>query len=102
MSEQKQVDQEPSGATPREEAQGKNGHTAAHSNHGNTIAAWTTVGLLIVASLIMCIAVVVTSIWVFVVGAVIAIGALVAGKLLALAGYGMPRPDDNKVTRGVR
>lgn len=76
--------------------------TQAHSNHGNTVAAWATVGTLMVASLVMCIAVVVTSVVVFVIGVVIAVGGLVAGKVLAMAGYGMPRPADNKVTRGVR
>jgi len=71
-------------------------------SHGNTVAAWTTVGILMLASLVMSIAVVVTSLWVFVVGAVIAVAGLVAGKLLSMAGYGMPRPADNKVTRGIR
>lgn len=71
-------------------------------SHGNTIAAWSTVGILILASLVMCIAVVLTSLWVFVVGAVIAVAGLVAGKLLSMAGYGMPRPADDTVTRGVR
>lgn len=82
-------------ATPSEPSQ-------THSNHGNTRAAWATVGLLMLASLIMCIAVVLASIWVFVVGAVIAVAALVVGKLLSDAGYGMVRPSDDEVTRGVR
>jgi hypothetical protein len=43
-----------------------------HSNHGNTVAAWTTVGLLMVASLIMCIAVAITTLWLFIVGMVVA------------------------------
>ena len=72
------------------------------SSHGNTVAAWTTVGILILGSLVMCIAVVLTSLWVFVGGALIAVAGLVAGRLLSMAGYGMPRPADNKVTRGVR
>lgn len=73
-----------------------------HSNHGNTVAAWTTVGLLIVASLVMCLAVVFATVWLFAIGVVLVVVALVAGKLLAAAGYGMPRPADNRVTRGVR
>lgn len=73
-----------------------------HSNHGNTVAAWTTVGLLMVASLIMCIAVAITTLWLFLAGMVVAAIALVVGKVLARAGYGMPRPSDNTVTRGVR
>ena len=84
------------------------GESHAHSHHGqtphhgNTVAAWTSVGILMVASLIMCLAVVFAMIWLFVVGVVVVGIALVAGKLLAMAGYGMPRPADNRVTRGVR
>ena len=68
----------------------------------NTVVAWTSVGILMVAALIMCLAVVFAMIWLFVVGLVVAGIALVVGKLLAMAGYGMPRPADNRVTRGVR
>jgi len=74
----------------------------AHSNHGNTVAAWTTVGLIMVASFIMCIAVVITSLWVFLAGVVVVGIALVTGKLLSNAGYGVSKPADNRVTRGVR
>ncbi|HEX8498123.1 MAG TPA: HGxxPAAW family protein [Actinomycetales bacterium] len=74
----------------------------SHSNHGNTVAAWTTVGLIMVATLIMCIAVVITSLWVFLAGVAVVGIALVVGKLLANAGYGMPKPADNRVTRGTR
>ena len=77
-------------------------HHGKTPHHGNTVAAWTSVGVLIVASLIMCLAVVFATIWLFVVGVVVVGIALVAGKLLAMAGYGMPRPADNRVTRGVR
>lgn len=74
----------------------------AHSNHGNTVAAWTTVGLIMVATFIMCMAVILTSLWLFLAGVVVVGIALVTGKLLSNAGYGMPKPDDNRVTRGVR
>ncbi len=77
-------------------------HHGKTPHHGNTVAAWTTVGALMVASLIMCLAVVFAQVWLFVVGVVVVVAALVAGKLLAMAGYGMPRPADDRVTRGVR
>lgn len=77
-------------------------HSKAHPSHGNTVAAWTAVGILIVAALVMCIAVAVASVTMFVVGVVIALAGLVTGKVLAMAGYGMPRPSDHEVTRGVR
>jgi hypothetical protein len=57
-------------------------------SHGNTVAAWTCVGLLMLASFTMALAVVLTSWTVFAVGAAIAVIGLVAGKLLSLAGYG--------------
>ena len=92
-------------ATDESQAHSHHGKTFHHGktpHHGNTVAAWTSVGVLIVASLIMCLAVVFATVWLFVVGVVVVGIALVAGKLLAMAGYGMPRPADNRVTRGVR
>jgi hypothetical protein len=68
-----------------------------HESHGNTIAAWSCVGLLMVAAFIMCLAVVLASWIVFVVGAVVAVIGLAVGKLLSLAGYGAPRPSDQSV-----
>lgn len=76
--------------------------SSRHSSHGNTVAAWAAVGTLILAALVMSIAVAITSLTVFLVGVVIAIGGLVLGKVLAMAGYGMPRPNEDEVTRGVR
>lgn len=96
------ADQAPSTRGASAVSQAEHHDSAAHSNHGNTVAAWTTVGILIVAALIMCLAVVFATVWLFVVGVVVVVVALVAGKLLSMAGYGMPRPDDDRVTRGVR
>jgi len=47
--------------------------------------------VLMVAAFIMCLAVVLASVPVFVGGAVVAVVGLVAGKLLSLAGYGAVR-----------
>ena len=74
----------------------------AHSNHGNTIAAWTGVGVIIIGSLIMSFAVVLASVKLFVVGGVVCVLGVVAGKLLSRAGYGAKRPQDSRVTRAVR
>ena len=74
----------------------------AHSNHGNTIAAWTGVGVIIIGSLIMSFAVVLASVKVFIVGGVVCVLGVVAGKLLSRAGYGAKRPQDSRVTRAVR
>ncbi len=59
-----------------------------HDNHGHSTAAWTAVTILIVASLVMSLAVVFPSTLWFVVGVVIAVLGVVAGKVLAMAGYG--------------
>ena len=74
----------------------------AHSNHGNTIAAWTGVCIIMIGSLIMAIAVVVTSVLLFIIGAAVVILGVIAGKALSAAGYGAKRPDDTRVTRAVR
>lgn len=62
-----------------------------HPSHGNTVAAWTAVGVLLVAALVMSLGVILASVTVFVVGAVVAVLGVVAGKVLALAGYGAPQ-----------
>jgi hypothetical protein len=67
-------------------------------SHGNTVAAWTAVGILLVAAFVMAIGVIVASVAVFVVGAVVAVLGVVAGKVLSLAGYGEPQPTDSQVT----
>jgi hypothetical protein len=59
-----------------------------HDDHGNTVASWTCVGLLILASFVMSMAVVLASIPAFVGGGVLAVIAVVTGKVLQLAGYG--------------
>lgn len=74
----------------------------AHPSHGNTVAAWTAVGILIGASLVMSVAVVLASTGLFMIGILVALVGVIAGKVLAMAGYGMPRPSDDKATRGVR
>lgn len=73
-----------------------------HASHGNTVASWTCVGLLIVAAFILSLAVILTSKLLTAVGLVLTVVALVAGKVLSLAGYGSVQPSDPKVTRAVR
>lgn len=61
---------------------------AAHDDHGNTPAAWTCVGLLLVAAFLVSLAVVLPSSTLAIVGLAVAVVGLVAGKVLQLAGYG--------------
>lgn len=58
-------------------------------NHGNSTAAWVMVGILLLASAVMSVAVAFPNVPLFIGGIVLAIVGLVAGKLLALAGYGV-------------
>jgi hypothetical protein len=59
-----------------------------HEDHGHSIAAWTAVTIIIIASVIMSVAVVFPNVWLFVGGAVLAVVGGVAGKVLSMAGYG--------------
>lgn len=59
-----------------------------HDNHGNSVAAWTAVGVLIVAAIVMCAAVVWPNRGLFIAGVVLAVVGVVAGKVLAMAGFG--------------
>ena len=59
-----------------------------HDNHGQSVAAWTAVGIVFAGALVMAIAVVISSVWLFVVGAVIAVLGGISGKVLAAMGFG--------------
>ncbi|NHA67222.1 HGxxPAAW family protein [Phycicoccus flavus] len=59
-----------------------------HEDHGHSVAAWTAVIVIIVASAIMSLAVIFPNVWLFVGGAVLAVVGGVAGKVLSMAGYG--------------
>lgn len=59
-----------------------------HAGHGQSPAAWTAVFTCMAGTLIMCIAVVIASVWLFIVGAVVFAGGGVAGKVLSAMGFG--------------
>ena len=63
-----------------------------HESHGHSVAAWTCVGILLLASTVMSAAVLWPNVALFVVGAVIAVIGVVAGKWLSMAGYGAKPP----------
>ena len=57
-------------------------------NHGRTPAAWTTVAIMLLGSLVSAVAVLVAQPWLFFVGlGVIALGVVV-GKLMSMMGLG--------------
>ncbi|HEV7196006.1 MAG TPA: HGxxPAAW family protein [Pedococcus sp.] len=57
-------------------------------DHGHSVAAWTGVLVILVGSALASLAVVITNVPLFVVGIVVCILGVVAGKLLSMAGYG--------------
>jgi hypothetical protein len=59
-----------------------------HESHGHSTAAWTGVGVILLGTLVMSLAVAFASVPWFVVGAVVAVLGAAAGKVLAMAGYG--------------
>jgi len=65
----------------------------AEHGHGHSTAAWTAVGTLLAATFLISLAVVVRSWPLAIVGIVLAVVGLVAGKVLAMAGFGAAKPD---------
>ncbi len=59
-----------------------------HESHGHSTAAWTAVGIIMLGALVMSIAVVIASVWLFVVGAVVAVLGAISGKVLSAMGFG--------------
>lgn len=70
-------------------------HGDQEEHGGHSMAAWTAVVIILVGSLVMALAVVFPSRLWFVVGAVVVVVGAIAGKVMAMAGYG-----DKASTRG--
>jgi MFS superfamily sulfate permease-like transporter len=64
----------------------------AEHRDGQSTAAWTAVTILLVASFLICLAVVVKSWPVAIVGIVLVVIGVAAGKILAMAGLGQAKP----------
>lgn len=63
------------------------------SHHGNTPAAWTTVGILLAVSVVAGVAIVIGNWWLFFASAVGGtLVALLIGKIMHVMGLGGPRP----------
>ena len=74
----------------------------AEDRHGRSTAAWTAVTILLVASFLMCLAVVVTSWPLAIVGIVLVLVGVIVGKLLAIVGLGRSKPDEPSRTTAIR
>ena len=57
-------------------------------NHGQTIAAWTTVTVVLLGSIVAAMGVLVALTWIFWVGMAVVLLGVAAGKVLQMAGYG--------------
>lgn len=59
-----------------------------HEDHGHSTAAWTGVGIILLGTAIASVAFIIPSVALAIVGAVVIVAGIVAGKLLSMAGYG--------------
>jgi fatty acid desaturase len=62
-----------------------------HESHGNSVAAWTAVTIVMVGCLVSAIAVLVKTPWLFWAGIVLCAVAVVIGKVLQMMGFGIKR-----------
>jgi hypothetical protein len=83
---------------------------AEHESHGHSVAAWTAVSILMLASCVIAAAVVWPSKGLFIAGLVLAVIGVIAGKVLAMAGFGVrkgtesssePAPGRSQVDSGI-
>jgi len=72
----------------------------AEHQDGQSTAAWTAVGILLLAALLISIAVLVASWPIAIVGIVLVVVGAAAGKILASAGFGVARPEKPQRSSG--
>lgn len=74
----------------------------AAQGHGHSRAAWTAVTILLVASFLISLSVVVTSWPLAIVGIVLVVVGVAAGKVMAMAGFGQPKPERSSRSTAIR
>jgi hypothetical protein len=90
MADSQQMQGRRSGVSSQTQHAGQAPHVERdHSSHGQSIASWTAVGVVMAGALIMAIAVVIAATWLFVVGAVVAVLGGISGKVLSAMGFGV-------------
>lgn len=62
-------------------------------NHGHTTAAWVTVTVVVVGALVIGLAMILSISWLLWAGVVVTVVGLVVGRVLAMLGFGQPRPE---------
>jgi len=61
----------------------------AHPGHGNSVAAWTAVTIVMVASCVAAVGVLVSTPWLFWVGIALIVVGVASGKVLQMMGFGI-------------
>lgn len=87
------TEQDQKGSTePAAQSAGNVGHEENSSHpggsHGHSVAAWVAVSVVALGCLVMSIAVLVTTLWIFIVGAVVVVLGGISGKVLHVMGFG--------------
>jgi hypothetical protein len=59
-----------------------------HEDHGHSTAAWTGVGIILLGTAIASVAVVIPSLVLGIIGAVVIVAGVAAGKMMSMAGLG--------------
>lgn len=70
--------------------------------HGNSLAAWVAVSIVLAGSLVGCFAVVFAQVWLFWVGVGLIVLGLVVGKILSMMGFGQKTEPTSGAASGGR
>ena len=65
-------------------------------NHGHTVAAWVTVGFVLLGAVVSSVAVVLARPWLFWVGLGVVLVGVILGRVLKMLGFGQPGPAAGK------
>jgi type IV secretory pathway TrbF-like protein len=68
---------------------------AHDEDHGHSVAAWSAVGVILLGCLLMSVAVVMSTVWLFVAGGVVVVVGVVLGKVLSAMGFGQAAKDND-------
>lgn len=99
------TDDTPYGPTPSQQGPPDDGPRTIdhdHDSHGKSVAAWTSVCVVMFGSLLMSIAVLISSVALFVVGTLVVVAGAVAAKVLSAMGFGTGGPPHQLPDTGTR
>jgi hypothetical protein len=74
----------------------------AEYRDGQSTAAWTGVAILLLATFLISLAIVIASWPMAIVGIVLVVVGVAAGKILAMAGYGQTKPEESSTSTEAR